>query len=74
MAGSSVPLYWRIPHPSVSAEAPADGAPLEEALALSYGGLEAYGCAPATAICYLPALLCMIHNNLACPLCAYEYS
>ena len=22
MAGSSVPLYWRIPHPSVSAEAP----------------------------------------------------
>ena len=53
MAGSSVPLYWRIPHPSVSAEAPADGAPLEEALALSYGGLEAYGCAPTTAM--LPA-------------------
>ncbi|MEW6755086.1 MAG: hypothetical protein AB1505_29500 [Candidatus Latescibacterota bacterium] len=38
MAGSSVPLFWRDPwleHPL--------GAPLEEALVLSYGGLEAYG-------------------------------
>jgi len=38
MAGSSVPLFWRNPwleHPV--------GTPLDEALVVSYGGLEAYG-------------------------------
>ena len=38
MAGSSVPLFWR--HPWLEHEI---DAPIEEALVLSYGGLEAYG-------------------------------
>ena len=39
MAGSSVPLFWRSPQYE-----PPVGEPLETALVLSYGGLEAYGC------------------------------
>lgn len=38
MAGSSVPLFWRNPWLEHDL-----GTPLEEALVLSYGGLEAYG-------------------------------